>query len=166
MILPFIDDSNEYVSYKALFNKDTGILTLELNVQSIEEVESKNRQQELTEKERNDRLQAEHVKRIHRDYKLAADFELTYEITYVNHLFRRKRKVDNVYIQFYDKLKYLDRHFHTGKLFVDGKYLGEIEIDHRVIRTYFSGYELCVKSCSVSREGNWAYIHPVIGLKN
>ncbi|MCK4500233.1 hypothetical protein KAU11_07035, partial [Candidatus Babeliales bacterium] len=166
-ILPFLNKQNEYVYYKAYFNKSSELLTLELHRTTEKEVRMKKERNEKKAQESEEKLQAEYEKKLNRDYKLKKDLE-----EYVNlgtsDALKGKRKFGNLTLEFYEKSKYLNRRFNEAKLFENDKFLCKINLDIRIIRTFYSGHELTVKTCKIERERSYGstftYLRPTIGV--
>ncbi len=155
-VLPFIDREDEFVSYQGTFDRNSELLSLELRVTTKEAVEQERISNEKEAAQHDERLQGEHRKRLEKNYKLPKELEQSVNLG-SSEILKGRRKIENLTLEFHDKEKYLDRHFSEARVLEDGKFICNISLDHRIIRTYYSDHPLQVKSTSIERDRSFGF---------
>ena len=125
--------------------------------------------QEAQAQESDERLQGEHEKKMNLDYKMKKDLQQFANLG-KSDVLKGRRKLGTLTLEFHEKSKYLDRHFDEAQLLEDGNFLCKINLDNRIIRTFYSGHERVVKSCEIERDrsfgSTFTHLRPTIGLND
>ncbi|MFA5817511.1 MAG: hypothetical protein WC865_18055 [Bacteroidales bacterium] len=163
LLLPFIHKEYEVSRYRANFSKDDEILNVQLSVSTAGENAAKEAENQKYREEKKELNQEAHANKMAKPFCIKEDLEQTIYIT-DKKPFRGKEELGEITLQFHEKEKYRDPKFQEVMIMENGKLLCSAYLSIRIIRTYYSGYDLVVKSKKLIREKSGQFVDIKLSL--
>jgi len=167
LLLPFINNEYEVNKYRATFIKAEEVLNVYLIISTVAMEAAKNAEDQKNCEQDKKQKEEDHTKKMGKSFFIKGDLEQTIYIT-DKKPFKGKEELGELTLKFHEREKYLDPKFQEVMILENGKFLCIGHLSIRLLRTYFSGYDLVVKSGRIIKEKSGQFVNIrlilVIGL--